>query len=92
MDHQKLSVRAFSRASGLVWASAVLFTGFVNLKNPEYGKSFLDMMGSLYAFHPETHSVMSVFILSSIGMLDGVIAGAFFAWIYNQCLKVSLKN
>jgi len=92
METQKLSVKAFAKASGLLWGSAVLCVGLANLAYPDYGKLFLDMMGSLYLWHPASPSLVSVLILGGLAVLDGVIAGIIFSLLYNACLHCCHKG
>jgi hypothetical protein len=85
MEIQKLSVKAFVLAGGTLWGSALLLVGLFNLASPNYGKVFLDAIGSVYLWHPGTASLGSVMILAGLAFLDGAIAGFIFAWIYNRC-------
>lgn len=92
MEAQKLSVTASAKAGGILWASALLGVGLINLYHPSYGKPFLEAMGSVYLWHPEVPTLGSVWILAGISLLDGAIAGALFALIYNFCLKGCCKH
>ncbi len=85
METQKLSVKAFALAGGILWASALLIVGLLNLVFPGYGQMFLEGMGSVYLWHPATASLGSVLILTAIAFLDGTIGGLIFAALYNLC-------
>lgn len=87
MEAQRLSKRAFAKASALTWGIAVLFVGLVNLSNPAYGKTFLEMMGSLYFQPSAAPSMGSVMILTVIALVDGAAGGVFFAAVYNCTLR-----
>jgi len=85
METQKLSVKAFMKAGGILWGGALLFVGLVNLGYPGYGKAFLEMIGSVYFIHPAAPSLGSVLGLTGIAILDGAVAAGIFALIYNAC-------
>jgi len=85
METQKLSVKAFALAGGILWGSALLMVGLSNLAFPGYGQKFLEVMGSVYLWHPSVPSLISALILGGIAFLDGAIAGLFFALLYNLC-------
>ncbi|MFH1800911.1 MAG: hypothetical protein ABH891_08740 [Candidatus Omnitrophota bacterium] len=83
MEIQKLSVKAFALAGGILWSVAMLTVGFLNLAFPGYGKAFLEGMGSVYLWNPAAASPSSVLVLTAIAFLDGTIGGLLFAWLYN---------
>lgn len=87
METQTLSVKAFAKAGGFLWGGTLLWVGLVNLAVPGYGDAFLEMMGSLYFWHPAGHSLMSALVFGAIGVVDGAIGALFFAVLYNMCLK-----
>jgi len=92
MEMQKLSVKASALAGGILWGSALLLVGLLNLAFPNYGKAFLDAIGSVYLWHPSVVSLGSVFILGSLAFFDGAIAGLFFALLYNLCSHCCCKK
>lgn len=83
---EPLSIEAFAKAAALIWAFAVLFVALINLAVPNYGESFLEMMGSLYFWYPVTHTPLTALLLGGLALIDGAIAGALFALIYNAFL------
>jgi len=85
METQKLSVKAFALAGGILWGSALLVVGLLNLALPGYGQMFLDMMSSVYFGNQGMAPLRSVLILTVVAFLDGTIAGFLFALIYNLC-------
>ena len=92
MEIQKLSVKAFALAGGILWGSALLMVGLLNLASSGYGRIFLDAIGSVYLWHPVTASLGSVLVLAALAFLDGAIAGFIFAWLYNLCSCCCCKN
>ena len=82
----KLDVKTMSVALALVWGIlAMFFAGLANLIVPGYGQAFLDVMASLYPGYRATASFGQVIIGTLYGALDGAVAGALFAWLYNAC-------
>jgi hypothetical protein len=50
---------------------------------PEFGGSFLRVVASVYPGHVHDGSLYQVVIGSLYGLVDALIGGAIFAWIYN---------
>lgn len=84
----KLNVKALAITAGLVWGLAMFLTGLANLIWPTYGQAFLEVMTSIYPGHTPTASVGQVIIGTLYGVVDGAIAGAVFAWLYNRFARV----
>jgi hypothetical protein len=80
----KLSVKGLALASGILWGWAMLGTGLANLIWAGYGQQFLQTMSSVYPGYHATRSVAEVIVGTLYGFVDGLIAGAVFAWLYNQ--------
>jgi hypothetical protein len=87
----RLSIKGIAIASGLLWGSAILFVGLINLAKPTYGMTFLTMMTSVYPWFHSSHTVTSVVIGAVDGVIDGIIAGCLFGWLYNTMLDLSNK-
>ncbi|MDH3442604.1 MAG: hypothetical protein OEN50_01660 [Deltaproteobacteria bacterium] len=83
----KLSIKAFSLAAALVWASGFFFVGFVNLILPPYGGAFLEVMSSIYPGYKAMAGFGNVLVGTLYALLDAAIAGAVFAWLYNIFAK-----
>ena len=82
----KLDVKAVAVVLALAWGILGMFvTGLANLIWPGYGQAFLDVMASLYPGYTATASFGQVIIGVLYGILDGAVAGAVFAWLYNFC-------
>lgn len=78
-----LNVKAFALATGIVWGLVMLAVGLANLNWPEFGGSFLRVIASVYPGHVHDGSLYQVIIGSLYGLVDALIGGAIFAWIYN---------
>jgi hypothetical protein len=62
----------------------MLGMGLANLIWAKYGQLFLQMMASAYPGYPASRSIAEVIVGALYGFVDGLIAGAVFAWLYNQ--------
>jgi hypothetical protein len=80
----KLGVKGLAMASGILWGAAMLGMGLANLIWSSYGQQFLQTMASVYPGYHATRSVAEVIVGTLYGFVDGLIAGAVFAWLYNQ--------
>lgn len=80
----KLSVKGFALTCGLLWGGGLLFVGLVELAVPGYGSAFLELADSIYPGFDNSHTLFSVLIGTGYGLIDGAIAGAIFAWLYNK--------
>jgi hypothetical protein len=80
----KLSTKGLAMASGILWGAAMLGMGLANLIWSSYGQQFLQTMASVYPGYHATRSVAEVIVGTLYGFVDGLIAGAVFAWLYNQ--------
>lgn len=81
----KLSVKGLAIALGLVWGGlGMLLVGLSNLIWTGYGGAFLEVMASLYPGYHATASFGQVIVGTMYGVVDGAVAGAVFAWVYNR--------
>jgi hypothetical protein len=81
----KLSVKGLAITLGLVWGVlGMLLVGLSNLIWPGYGGEFLKVMASLYPGYHGTASFGQVIVGTLYGIVDGAVAGAVFAWVYNR--------
>jgi len=83
----KLSTKALALASAILWGAAMLGMGLANLIWGSYGQQFLQTMASVYPGYHATRSIAEVVVGTLYGAVDGLIAGAVFAWLYNQFAK-----
>jgi hypothetical protein len=88
VPRMKLDVKAAAITVGLLWGLLVMLPiGVANLIWSGYGQGFLDVMASLYTGYKATASVGQIMIGTGYGLVDGAIAGAFAAWVYNRFAK-----
>jgi hypothetical protein len=70
-------------ACSLLWGGAVMTVAVCNAIWPSYGGSFLDGLGSVYPGFPQSGTALGALADTAYGLVDGAIAGALLAWIYN---------
>lgn len=83
MNGSKLSVRGMAFAFGILWGGSILMVGLLNLLIQTYGLSFLWFASSIYPGYKAEPSFISVLIGTVYGVVDGLVSGAVFAWLYN---------
>ncbi len=81
----KLSIKGMAIACGLMWgALMILGVGMLNLAWPSYGREFLQVVASIYPGYHATRSFGQVIVGALYGLVDGAVAGAILAWLYNR--------
>jgi membrane protease YdiL (CAAX protease family) len=83
----KFNTKALALTSAILWGLAMLGMGLANLFWGSYGQQFLKTMASVYPGYHADRSVAEVIVGTLYGFVDGLIAGAVFAWLYNQFAK-----
>lgn len=81
----KLNVKAMALAAGVLWGLALLLVGLANLVWEGYGVDFLELAASVYPGYTGAASLWQVIVGTLYGLVDGAIAGAVLAWLYNLC-------
>lgn len=79
----KLSLKAVTIAGALLWGSAILLVGLINLVRPGYGLNFLQLTSSVYPWFHASHTFGSVIVGTIDGLVDGAVAALIFAALYN---------
>lgn len=83
----KLDVKALAFACAILWGGCVLLVGIANLIWAGYGGHFLAWLASFYPGYHATRSFGEVIIGTLYALVDGLIGGVIFAWLYNCCIK-----
>ncbi len=83
MNEGKLSVKGLAITSSILWGASVFIVGLINLMVPSYGLTFLWFASSVYPGYKAEPSFVSVLIGTAYALLDGLVTGALFAWLYN---------
>ena len=79
----RLNITAMSMASGLLWGASILIIAAANLIWPSYGQTFLPLCGSIFPGYRPGTGMGSVVTGTIYALVDGVIGGAIFGWLYN---------
>ncbi|MFQ6023604.1 MAG: hypothetical protein ACE5NW_12875 [Acidiferrobacterales bacterium] len=84
----KLDIKAMAITLALVWGILAMFlVGVANLIWPNYGQAFLEVMASIYPGYTASASFGQMILGTLYGLVDGAVAGAVFAWLYNRFAK-----
>ena len=78
------NTKALALTAGLIWGGALLFVGLANLVWGGYGQAFLNLMASVYPAYEGNASIGQVLLAAVYGLVDGVVAGFVFGWLYNH--------
>lgn len=81
----RFCVKTSAMTIGLMWALAFFLVGLAQQVWPTYGTAFLELMDSLYPGYAPA-GFGSVVVGSMYALVDGAIAGAVLAWVYNRLL------
>ncbi len=79
-----LSVKHFALTCGLVWGGGLCAISLIQLISPSYGVAFLSVMESVYPGYQGMEGVIGAVVIFLYGLVDGVVAGGIFAWLYNK--------
>jgi len=79
----KLNVKGLALSLGVLWG-AMMFGVASGHEAWGYGADFLRVMDSLYPGYHAGAGFGSVIWGTLYGMLDGAVAGAVIAWLYNR--------
>jgi len=78
----RVSLKAITLSSAILWGFAMLFVGFIHLAAPSYGGEFLRMMSSVYPGADTAPTLGRVLLGIVYGFVDGAIAGCLFGLLY----------
>jgi hypothetical protein len=85
----KFDIKATALAFAILWGAAILLVGLANLIWGAYGHAFLEMLSSFYPGYDATRSIGEVIIVTLYAIVDGLVGGAVFAWLYNRLAKAA---
>ena len=77
----KLNVKAFALAGGITWGLLIFLLTYFFLLMGYPGNTLADI-GAVYLGYSVTW--YGAFIGLVYGFVDGLLIGAFFAWLYNK--------
>jgi hypothetical protein len=79
----KLSVKGLALTAGVFFGTTVFLVA-VGHAWWGYGTAFLHVIDSLYPGYHAGGGVGSIFVGTIYALLDGLVGGAVFAWLYNR--------
>jgi hypothetical protein len=82
----KLSIKALALSCGILWGAAVFLVGIGHLIWPGYGTAMLELAASIYPGY-SVGGFWSVIVGTLYALVDGAIAGAVLACLYNALLR-----
>ena len=83
----QLNIKALATAGAVLWGGSFLFLGIVNLIVADYGSGWLSLAASMYPGYGGPDGFGSVVVVTLWALIDGAVAGAILAWIYNLVAK-----
>jgi hypothetical protein len=79
----RLSVKALAATMAILAGSALLLIGLGNIGLHGYGAAALEVAASIYPGYHGPGGIGSVVVVTLYATLDGAVAGALIAWLYN---------
>ncbi len=79
-----IDAKALALAVSLFWGFIVLIVALGNLGLPPYGSTFLEIAASIYPGYEAGSSLPQLLLVTFYALVDGAIAGAVVAWLYNR--------
>jgi len=89
-----LNVKALAIAGAIVWGGCFLLVGLANLIWASYGAGCLELAASIYPGYHGPAGFWSVIVVTLYALVDGAVAGAILAWLYNwaACPKAAAQQ
>ncbi len=78
----RLSIKAFTLSSAILWGLAMLVVGLIHIADPTYGSEFLRVMSSVYPGADTAPTIARVLVGTVYGFVDGAVAGLLFGLFY----------
>jgi thiamine transporter ThiT len=79
----RVSLKAITLSSAILWGLAMLFVGLIHMAEPAYGGDFLRLMSSVYPGADTAPTLGRVLIGTLYGFADGAVAGFIFGLLYD---------
>lgn len=74
------NIKAFALTCGILWAALLLLMALLTMKTG-MGLSFVNLWSEIYLGYGP--SLLGAVMGMVWGLLDGLVCGAIFAWLYN---------
>jgi hypothetical protein len=79
----RVSLKAITLTSAILWGFAMLFVGLIHMAAPSYGGDFLRIMSSVYPGADTAPTLARVLLGTVYGFVDGAVAGCLFGLLYD---------
>ena len=83
----RINVIALAVTASLFWSGTMLLVTTAALVWPNFGRTFLEVVSSIYPGYRPGPSIGSVITGTLYAVVDGAIGGVVFAWLYNFLLR-----
>ncbi len=87
-----LNIKALAFTSSVALGGSFLIIGLFNLAFSGYGDAWLNIAASLYPGYDGPNGFGSVIVVTLYALVDGLIAGAIIAWLYNMFATSGAKS
>ncbi len=79
-----LSIKGLASTAGILWGAACFGIACANQIWPDYGDLFLATVSTIYPGYHGPAGAVSVLVVTMYAIVDGLVSGAVFAWVYNK--------
>jgi len=86
----RLNVKAVALTGAIFWGGCVLLMCIANVIWAPYGGHFLEFLTSIYPGYQVSHTLGAILLVTVYAILDGLIGGAIFGWLYNRFVKAAV--
>ncbi len=79
-----INVKGVAVVGAVLVGGSLFLVGVVNVLVPSYGLAVLELAAALYPGYHGPAGFGSVLVATLYGLVDGAVAGAVLAWVYNR--------
>ena len=87
-----LSIKGLAVVGAVLWGGGFFLVALGNLIFPDYGSSLLNLGASIYPGYHGPDGVGSVVVAALYATVDGAVAGAIAAWVYNKATAGEIRT
>lgn len=80
----KLDLKALALTCGIFWGALLLILSLGDMIWSGYGEEILEIAASIYPGYDGPAGVGPMIIVTLYGLVDGMIGGFIFGWLYNS--------
>ena len=79
----KFDLKALTITAAIVWAATVLIVAVAHTIWPGYGKTFLNLLASVYPGFAAIGTIGDAMVGSGYAFVDAAVVAFVFGWLYN---------